>query len=108
MKRLALFAACMSVALIANAQEDQAPATTAGADAMLDTSDDKQPTGQRAQRHIADRRCLRATGSRIVTAERDGRKCANGPGRVYSRDDLDSTGAVDLANALRRLDPSIH
>jgi hypothetical protein len=33
-------------------------------------------------------------------------KCAEF-GRAYDRDDIDRTGAVDLADALRRLDPSI-
>lgn len=60
--------------------------------------------------------CLQYTGSRIVSnrsartqknnsTRRD--ECAPMPGRSYSRDDIDSTGAVDLGEALRRLDPAI-
>lgn len=63
--------------------------------------------------------CLQHTGSRIVanTNARDAksaggqprRRCANAHGRVYSREDLDRNGgAFDLAEALRRLDTSIH
>ncbi|UNK49240.1 hypothetical protein MNR01_16170 [Lysobacter sp. S4-A87] len=53
--------------------------------------------------------CLQYTGSRIRTADpRTGKtQCAQGPGRAYSRDDLERTGQVDLHDALRHLDPSI-
>lgn len=60
------------------------------------------------------RNCMRHTGSRIVVAEnmraeKQGKpqRCANGPGRVYSSDELDRTGHINLAEALRSLDPSI-
>lgn len=57
---------------------------------------------------VADRRCLRETGSRIP-ARRGLRRdaCLPGNGRSYSREDLERTGEVDIADALRRLDPSI-
>ena len=58
--------------------------------------------------------CLRSTGSRIVAtrnlrAEREGKpqQCTNGAGRVYTREDLDRSGYVDIADALRALDTSI-
>lgn len=61
--------------------------------------------------------CVRSTGSRIaprtrpLAASADGRRmrpdCVPTAGRVYTRHDLDSTGAVDIGDALRRLDPSI-
>jgi hypothetical protein len=50
-------------------------------------------------------RCVRDTGSRIK--RRETKICNGQPGRSYDRDDLDSTGAIDTADALRRLDPSI-
>lgn len=64
--------------------------------------------------------CLQHTGSRIVahanaraaksaTGEPPRMRCANAHGRVYSREDIDRTGAgYDLAEALRRLDTSIY
>lgn len=70
--------------------------------------------------------CLRHTGSRILprashrqartnakpAAETTGfdrmRDCVPAAGRSYGRADLERTGAIDLAEALRRLDPSIH
>jgi hypothetical protein len=54
---------------------------------------------------IVDRKCLRETGSHIVRKDR--RDCMNLNGNSYSREDIDHTGAVDVADALRLLDPSI-
>lgn len=60
------------------------------------------------------RNCMRHTGSRIVAAEnmraeKQGKpqRCANGSGRVYSSDDLERTGHINIADALRSLDTSI-
>jgi hypothetical protein len=47
--------------------------------------------------------CL-TTGTRISL--KDG-ECANVPGRVYSKDDLDRTGATTVSEALRMLDPAM-
>ena len=58
----------------------------------------------------SDAFCLRHTGSRIV--ERQNRKgqraCTSGIGRVYTREELDRTGEIDMADALRKLDTSIN
>ena len=35
-------------------------------------------------------------------------KCNGSPGRSYTQDDIRRTGAIDLADALRRLDPAVH
>ncbi len=65
-----------------------------------------------------DRNCLQQTGSHI-TAARNARnartthgdksqlRCSNATGRSYTREDIDRTGATDLAQALRMLDPAI-
>lgn len=56
--------------------------------------------------------CIQETGSRIV-ANRNARsanerkECVAAGGRVYTRDDIRRSGSTDLADALRRLDPSI-
>ena len=66
-----------------------------------------------------DRNCLRQTGSRIVARdsvprsarERNDRlrqRCVAASGRVYSREDIERTGEVDIADALRMLDPAIY
>lgn len=68
--------------------------------AQTDTADNKRPF---------DRNCLRETGSRIRARDpaTGKRTCIAEPGNAYSKDDLDSTGQVDLARALQQLDPSI-
>jgi outer membrane cobalamin receptor len=59
-----------------------------------------------------DRFCLRETGSRIVATRNKSKKadeeCVNASGRVYTREDIERTGSVDMRDALRRLDPSIN
>lgn len=106
---------------LALAQQAQTVSQT-GSDA-----DQQAATAQselRADQNISDRHCLRHTGSRI-TADRERRArnpaaadqagnkasnqasaadCAPVVGRAYSRADIERTGAVDLADALRRLD----
>lgn len=91
------------------AQPTQAP--TAAAQAAPEQDDD----------WIADRQCLRHTGSRITIAQsrRQARlarqaaasdnpsPCAPLAGRAYTRDDLLRTGQMDIAQALRRLDPAM-
>jgi hypothetical protein len=47
--------------------------------------------------------CL-TTGTRIALKPD---QCALVPGRAYSQSDLERTGAIDTAEALRMLDPSI-
>ena len=57
-----------------------------------------------------DRLCLRETGT-LIRARRPARSNERCPshqfGRVYTQDDLRSTGQADIAQALRMLDPSI-
>lgn len=50
-----------------------------------------------------DRFCPDATASRI---KRHNGRCST-PGRVYTRDDIDRTGATTAGDALSKLDPSI-
>ena len=55
------------------------------------------------------RYCLRHTGTRIDLRRHDGAEqdCVAAGGRVYTRADLERTGEIDIAEALRKLDPSI-
>lgn len=61
---------------------------------------------ERERDDALDRHCLRETGTRI-SARHSRRECSRFAGRVWSRRDLESTGRVDIADALRALDPSI-
>ena len=74
-----------------------------------------------ATRDVRDHSCLRETGSLIATSQnqkilRQARargdatvevKCSS-YGRAYTQDDIRRTGAIDLSQALRQLDPSVH
>jgi len=112
MKRIALFTALLGLAFAAAAQTAApAPAEPAAEPAVVTpaaSAEQADALENVATRNLAeDRNCLRETGSRVIRADSKGRKCVNAPGRSYTREDINSTGAVDLADALRRLDPSI-
>ncbi len=106
MKRLLVFLIVAGFASIASAQSAPAgqgmePGATAIGTKASDAS-------------VRDRNCLRQTGSLITASEnaqarREGKaeKCANAFGRAYTREDIERTGATDVAQALRMLDPSI-
>lgn len=84
--------------------------TTVGVDARVAADARVQPEDEADAR--PDRFCLRETGSRIpvvrrLDTQRSRDRCLTSNGRVYTREDLDSTGRVDIADALRALDPSI-
>ena len=110
MKRIALITACMGFALAASARQ-AAPKDAAHAQDSANAPAAGQPAAADARRQakdeLADRSCLRHTGSRLIGRDRGDRKCATAAGRAYSREDLDRTGSTDLADALRRLDPAI-
>lgn len=92
---------------------DQAAATAA----IAAKPDNAMPADAAQADHApgADRNCLQQTGSHIGTAStaRRGKagkapQCINASGRAYTRDDIDRTGATDVASALRMLDPAVH
>lgn len=110
MKRLLLTGLLAGFALAASAQ-------TVGVATQPTVQDDIH--SDVATRDVRDHSCLRETGSLITTARnqralRRARerkeatvevKCAD-YGRAYTQDDIRRTGAVNLADALRQLDPS--
>lgn len=60
----------------------------------------------------SERFCIQETGSRIVAtrnarSNEERKECVAAGGRVYTREDIERTGSTDLADALRRLDPTI-
>jgi len=50
-----------------------------------------------------DTGCVRDTGTRLKHRDRKG--CTGAPGESFSREDIDRTGAVDTADAIRKLSP---
>ena len=106
MNRLLIVATLWGLCFAANAQT-----VSISADAQDRTDSQMQRDDVRKD----DRFCLRETGSRITrhsqrrdAQHRRDRDCGSFYGRAYTREDLDSTGAIDIADALRRLDTSIY
>lgn len=72
-----------------------------------------EETGRTATRagQPDDRFCIKETGSRVVATRNRSKKsdeeCVAASGRVYTREDIERTGSVDIRDALRRLDPSV-
>jgi hypothetical protein len=101
MKRLmiSLFGA-LAFAAVAQAAEPQA-------NPVADTTQVTQDEAKKPD--LDDRYCLRQTGTRIGsrnTSSKD-QKCTGAMGRSYTREDLERTGDVNIADALRKLDPAI-
>lgn len=101
--RLSTLALVASLAVAAPALAgDPVPAAPAGPAAT-----DATPHPAAPREPEIDRHCLKETGTRI-RARAGERRCTAFLGRVYSREDIERTGEVDLAAALRRLDTAIH
>lgn len=100
MKRLLLTALLAGVVPAALAQA--APAEPAAAPPTQVANTTEEP--------LSERYCLRETGSRIVAHQNaKGQKRCNGmPGRAYTREDIERTGQINIADALRMLDPAVH
>lgn len=84
-----------------------------GQSVTVATGNDKAAVGVSAdEQKAADAFCLRETGThlRAITAKPRHQRaveCAGAPGRSYSREDIQRSGAMNTADALRLLDPSI-
>ncbi len=106
MKRLSVFLLAAGFASVAFAQSTPVEESLEPGAAAIGT--------EASDASVKDRNCLRHTGSRITEranrqADRDGKpgKCANAFGRAYDREDIERTGATNVAQALQMLDPSI-
>ena len=102
---LLAFAVPFAAAAQSDAAADQAQVTNATSDPAQvgpQVATDKAP-------HTSPY-CLQHTGSLIRQSggrQRAGRPPCTAIGSAYTRDDLQRTGATDIADALRRLDSSI-
>lgn len=115
-----LLSSLFALSLIPGIAAAQSSPTPAGAvpmggerPALIATPDAPAATSARNADAI-DHLCLRETGTLIrPRAERASAKAARERcpshvyGRVWTQDDLRSTGQIDIAQALRMLDPSI-
>ena len=115
-----LLAGLLAGLSFAAAAQSQPPAPSIGTATQPVVQDELQ--SEIPTRDVRDHSCLRETGSLIATAQnqhtlREARrsnpngsvevKCA-AYGNAYTQQDIRSTGALDLSQALRQLDPSIH
>jgi outer membrane cobalamin receptor len=79
------------------------PMTAVAADAApIDTAAAQQPPEDAA---VDTTHCLTQTGSHL---QRDAKHpCVNAPGQVITREQIENSGAVTTAEALRRLSPAV-
>ena len=98
MKRLAL-TLLLGLSAFAVQAQDPAPAQEAAPAVAAEEATVITP----ADTAKLDNGCVRETGTRLK--RRDQRGCTGSPGQSYSRADIDATGAVDTADAIRKLSP---
>ncbi len=92
--------ACATPATAFAQQATDSQAATVAAQPVTQAKTQKQ----RAVPPLDSRNCIRDTGSHIPP--RKG-QCLPVAGRSYSQQDIQRTGAFDLGQALRMLDPSV-
>ena len=66
------------------------------------------PTAASAPKMEKDAPCARTTGSRIKPVRSSACPGASQMTRSYSKRDIETTGEIDLAEALRKIDPIFH
>ena len=98
MNRSLIRASALVLLLTAGGLQAAEPKTDSAEGANAVAASEKDSRSARLERFCPD-----TTASRI---KRQRGTCSS-PGRVYSREDLDRTGATTASEALTRLDPSI-
>ena len=102
MNKLILGAAIFGFSLLANAQSASVSVST-GKDEVAATEEVNITAEKPAVAAKTD--CVTETGTRIKRKDKKG--CNGLPGRSYDSDDISRTGANNIGEALRMLDPSI-
>ena len=102
-------ASAQTVSTDAQAQVQTAPVQTdvaVAADAQV--ASDTQTASNATDKRASNVGCVKDTGTNIRPRDpKTGKPLCIGPGRSYSREQIDRTGQTNLADALRRLDPSV-
>jgi hypothetical protein len=102
-RRIPCIALLLSASMPLFAQDATSPAP-------MTPASNAEPTGPADDAKV-DRFCLRETGTHIRrrAPHADGRPSCPSlhSGRVYTQEDLRMTGEIDVAEALRKLDPAI-
>ncbi len=82
----------------------QLPEPVAGQPVLPPAPADEPVRISAADADTSPRDCIRDTGTRIPQREADG--CNGLPGESLDKDEIDRSGAVDTADAIRKLSPS--
>lgn len=99
-------ASAQTVATDAQAQT-QVQATPGQADVAV-SADAQVAADVAADKRTSNVGCVKETGTNIRPRDpKTGKALCVGPGRSYTRDQIDRTGQTNIADALRRLDPSV-
>lgn len=96
--------AVMALPAFAATQAGGQPATSTGVSVQQNANPANPKHVQRAVPPLDSRTCLRDTGSHIRPAKG---QCLPVHGNSYTQQDIRRTGAVDMGQALRMLDPSV-
>jgi len=99
----ALYASALAAAAQTPAPAAPVVAQHAAPEAAVGRDESRAPSAA-AKTRADDRYCLRQTGSRIHSQAKQG---CTAYGRRYDREDMQRTGEVDVASALRKLDPAV-
>jgi starvation-inducible outer membrane lipoprotein len=62
-----------------------------------------QPTEVAEKKAVAEKECLRETGSRIKPRKGEEARCLDRPGRVYTAEEIENSGATSVGEVLRDL-----
>lgn len=103
MNKLILGAAIFGFSLLANAQSASVSVSTGKGEVAA--TEDVNITADKSSKLVAKSDCVSETGTRIKRKDKKG--CNGLAGRSYDNDDISRTGATDIGDALRMLDPSI-
>ena len=103
MNKLMLGAAIFGFSMLANAQT--ASVSVSATKDQASESEVVNISADKSKVQVAKTNCITETGSRIKHKDKKG--CNGLPGQSYDRDDLSTTGASNIGEALEMLDPSI-
>jgi hypothetical protein len=90
------------------------PATAAPAEKSADNTAAPKEEAKEAEKPAAKAKpkssalCARSTGSILRPSPKSGCTASTQPMRTFTQDDIARTGEMNVASALRKLDPSIH
>ena len=103
MNKFILGAAIFGFSILVNAQSASVSVSTNKVETAA--SEDVNITADASAVAVVKTNCVTETGSRIKHKDKKG--CNGLPGQSYDRDDLSTTGASNIGEALEMLDPSI-